>query len=136
MRSQNTNEIVDQEVIDVGISNRLEKIEQNLNSIVLICKGPEVSELIKQVKTGSSVNYEGLKGNLCKAICGDEVREIDFRDLRVSLFGYGGKSIKVDCANSFSKLHILKQARLKMPIGIQGWLQRGGGSPPPPNVAV
>ena len=70
------------------------------------------------MKTGSSVNYEGLKGNLCKAICGDEVREIDIRDLRVSLFGYGGKSIKVDCANSFSKLHILKQARLKKPIGI------------------
>ena len=46
MKSQNTNEIVDQEVIDVGISNRLEKIEQNLNSNVVICKGPEVSELI------------------------------------------------------------------------------------------
>ena len=118
VRSLNTNEINDRELIDVGISNRLEKIEQNLNSNVLICKGPEVSELIKQVKTGSSVNYEGLKGNLCKAICGDEVREIDIRNLRVSLFGYGGKSIKVDCANSSSKLHILKQARLKKPIGI------------------
>ena len=56
VRSRNANEIVDQEVIDVGISNRLEKIEQNLNSNVLICKGPEVSELIKEVKTGSSVN--------------------------------------------------------------------------------
>ena len=118
VRSLNTNEINDRELIDVGISNRLEKIEQNLNSNVLICKGPEVSELIKQVKTGSSVNYEGLKGNLCKAICGDEVREIDIRNLRMSLFGYGGKSIKVDCANSSSKLLILKQARLKKPIGI------------------
>ena len=33
-------------------------------------------------------------------------------------FVYGGKSIKVGCANSFSKLHILKQARLKKPLGI------------------
>ena len=81
MASRNANEIVDQEVIDVGISNRLEKIEQNLNSNVLICKGPEVSELIQEVKTGSSVNYEVLKGNLCKAICDDEVREIDIRNL-------------------------------------------------------
>ena len=45
VRPQNTNEIVDQEVIDVGISNRLEKIEQNLNSNALICKGPRFLNL-------------------------------------------------------------------------------------------
>ena len=75
---QNNQILKDQESINVGVSDRLEKIEQNLNCNVLICRGPGTAEVIDQVKVGSSVNYEGLKGNLCRAICGDEVTEISF----------------------------------------------------------
>ena len=108
----------DQDLINVGISDRLEKIEQNLNSNVLICRGPGIAELIDRTKIGSSVNYEGLKGNLCRAICGDDVTEIDIRNLQVSLFGREKKSVKIDCGNSLSKLHIVRQAKRKKPLQI------------------
>ena len=115
---QNNQILKDQESINVGVSDRLEKIEQNLNCNVLICRGPGTAEVINQVKVGSSVNYEGLKGNLCRAICGDEVTEIDIKNLQVSLFGHEKKSVMIDCGNSFSKLHFIKQARCKKPLGI------------------
>ena len=111
--SQNNQILKDQESINVGVSDRLEKIEQNPNCNVLICRGPGTAEVVNQVKVGSSVNYEGLKGNLCRAICGDEVTEIDIKNLQVSLFGREKKSAKIDCGNSFSKLHIIKQANVK-----------------------
>ena len=98
-------------MINTAITDRLEKIEQNINSNVLICWGPGVSELVSEVKTGSTVNYEVLQGNLCRAICGDGVTGIDIRNLQVTLFGHEKKVIKIDCANSSSKLHIVKQAR-------------------------
>ena len=108
----------DQKPINIAITDRLEKIEQNLNSNVLICRGPGVGELVSEVKTGSTVNYEGLKGNLCRAICGDDVTGIDIGNLQLTLFGHEKKALKIDCANSSSKVHIVKQARQKKPSGI------------------
>lgn len=104
--------------VDTDFSNRLEKIEQGLNANVLLCKGPAIPELINQVKVGSTVNNEELKGTLCRAICGDEIAEIDIKNLQVAVIGREKKIVKVDCANSFSKLHIVKQARRKRPTGI------------------
>ena len=107
-----------QELINTAITDRLEKIEQNINSNVLICRGPGVGELVSEVKTGSTVNYEGLKGNWCRSICGNDVTGIDIRNLQVTLFGHEKKALKIDCANSSSKVHIVKQARQKKPSGI------------------
>ena len=105
-------------MVKVEITDRLEKIEQSINSNILVCSGPGVPELVNEVKTDSSINLDRLKGNLCTAICGEEVTEIDIKNLRVSLFGRERKSLKIECANSSSKLHIIKQARRKRPKGI------------------
>lgn len=104
--------------VKIEISDRLEKIEQSINSNILVCSGPSVPELVNEVKTDSSINFDRLKGNLCTAICGEEVTEIDIKNLRVSLFGRERKSLKIECANPSSKLHIIKQARGKKPKGI------------------
>ena len=95
--------------ISEDLSDRLEKIESGLNANVLLCKGPAIPELIEQVKVGSSVNYEGLKGSLCRAICGDEVTEIDIKNSQVAIIGRDKKIVKIDCANSFSRLHIVSR---------------------------
>ena len=108
----------EKEVVNEEITNRLEKIEQAINSNVLVCNGPGVPELVNKVKTGSYINLERLKGNLCSAVCGDEITEIDIKNLSLSLFGRDKTSLKIDCANSSSKLHIVKQARLNKPKGI------------------
>lgn len=116
--AENTNEIEENSVVSAAISNRLEKIEQSINSNILVCNGPGIPDLINEVKADSSINLERLKGNLCTAICGEEVTEIDIRNLRVSLFGREKKSLKIECASTSSKVHIVKQARKKRPSGI------------------
>ena len=55
---------------------------------------------------------------MCRAVCGDDVTGIDIGNLQVTLFGHEKKALKIHCANSSSKLHIVKQARQKKPSGI------------------
>ena len=55
------------------VSNHLEKIEQGLNSDVLICRDPGVSELSPHLTVATVVNHKRLKGDLCKFICGDDI---------------------------------------------------------------
>ena len=95
------------------VSVRLEKIEQNLNANTLICRGPTVEKLVKESVSGETTNLELLKGKVCATVCGEEVTEINVRDLQLSLYGHDKKSIRLNCANLGSKIHLLKQARLK-----------------------
>ena len=101
-----------------GVNNRLEKIEQNLNSNTLICRGPTVEKLVVESTAGESTNLERLKGKVCEAVCGDEVTAIDVKDLQVSIYGRDRKSLRLSCTNPASKIHLLKQARKKKPTGI------------------
>ena len=101
-----------------SVSNRLEKIEQDMNSNVLICRSPGVSELISHSTAGTVVNHERLKGDLCKFVCGDDIVGVHISSLQVSLFGRNRNSVKINSTNSSSRLHLLKQARRRKPEGI------------------
>ena len=101
-----------------GVTNRIEKIEQNLNSNTLICRGPTVEGLIVEFTAGGSTNLERLKGKVCEAVCGDEITGIDVRDLQASLYGRARKCVRLSCTNPASKIHLLKQARRKKPNGL------------------
>ena len=101
-----------------GVNNRLEKIEQNLNSNTLICRGPTVEKLIVESATGESTNLGRLKGKICETVCGDEITGIDVRDLQVTVYGREKKSVRLSCTNPASKIHLLKQARKKKPNGL------------------
>ena len=101
-----------------GVNNRLEKIEQSLNSNTLICRGPTVERLVNDSATGDFANLEGLKGKVCEAVCGDDVTSINVRDLQVSLYGRDKKSIRLSCTNPASKIQLLRQARRKKPNGL------------------
>ena len=107
-----------QSVVLAGVNNRLERIEQNLNSNTLICRGPTVERLVTETATGESANLERLKGKVCEAVCGEEVTAIDVRDLQVSLYGREKKSIRVSCTNTATKIHLIRQARKKKPDGL------------------
>ena len=97
---------------------RLEKIEQNLNANTLICRGPTVEKLVNESVSGETTNLELLKGKVCATVCGEEITDIDVRDLQLSLYGHDKKSIRLSCANLGAKIHLLKQARLKKPRGL------------------
>ena len=109
---------IEQNTVLEGVNNRLERIEQNLNSNTLICRGPTIERLITESATRESANLERLKGRICEAVCGDEVTAVDVRDLQVSLYGRDKKSVRLSCTNAGSKIHLLKQARKKKPEGL------------------
>ena len=84
----------------------------------MICRGTSVPQLIASSTDGNSTNFERLKGDVCRAICGDDVTGVDVGGLQVGLFGRDKKAIKVVCSNLTSRIHLLRQARQKRPNGI------------------
>ena len=102
-----------------SVEKRLEKIEQDINSNILICRGETVESLISESATGSTQpNLERLKGDVCKAVCGDEVTQVDIANMHVNIFGSDRKKIKIDCRNPATKVFLVRQARKKRPQGI------------------
>ena len=96
------------------VEERLEKLEQNMNSNILICRGDSVESLIvKSNRDSAQPNLERLKGDVCNAVCGDEVTNVDICSMRVSVFGSDKKKIKIDCRNPESKVFLLKEAKKK-----------------------
>ena len=99
-----------------GVSKSLEKIENNLNSNILFCRGPTVESLIADnTNETTPPNLERLKGKVCRAAFGDEVTGVDISNVNISLLGRERKFIKLDCRIPSSKLHLLKQARKNKP---------------------
>ena len=105
-----------QEAIN-SVNERLEKIEQNININTLICRGKAVEDLLKVSPSGESPNLERLKGEICKTACGENVTAVDITNMQISVFGKDKKSIKINCVNSTSKIHLIKQTRLRKPEG-------------------
>ena len=96
------------------VTDRLDKTEKNLNSNILICCGLAVESLIARNSSRTAEpNLELLKGEVCQAICGEEAIGVDVCNLQLTLFGRSKKSLKFDCRNRASKVHLLKQARTK-----------------------
>ena len=101
------------------VEERLEKLEQNINSNILICQGAGVESLIEESSRGSTKpNLERLKGEVCKAVCGENVTSVDIGNMQVTVFGKDKKKVKIDCHNPSSKLFLVKQARRKRPEGV------------------
>ena len=94
---------IEQSTVLEGVTNRLEKIEQNLNSNKLICRGPTVERLVIEFTAGDSTNLERLKGKVCEAVCGDEITGIDVRDLQASLYGRDRKCVRLELHKSSLK---------------------------------
>ena len=115
--SEDGTEIAEQKQSLDSVSDRLEKIEQNININTLVCRGAAVDDLIKTSSTRESPNLERLKGEICRIACGDDVTGIDITNMRVSVFGREKKCVKINCANSTSKLHLLKSTRTRKPDG-------------------
>ena len=101
-----------------SVNNRLEKIEQNINANILVCRGGSVDDLVgASSSSGESPNLERLKGDICKVACGEDVTGIDIINTRVSIIGKHKKCVKISCPNSLSKLHLLKKTRARKPEG-------------------
>ena len=67
--------------------------------------------------SGEPLNLERLKGEICKIACKEDVTGIDIANARVSVIGKVKECIKITCANSVSKIHLLKKNRARKPEG-------------------
>ena len=100
------------------VNSRIEKIEQNLNANNLVCRGGAADDLIgASSSSGEPLNLLRLKGEICKITYGEDVTGIDIANTRVSVIGKFKKCIKITCANSLSKIHLLKKNRARKPEG-------------------
>ena len=102
-----------------SVVERVEKIVDNLNSRLLICRGPSVSELISLQTESGITDLEKVKGQLLyMKLCGADITKISVQSIGVSIFGKKPASLKIECNNISVKRHLLDQVKIKKPRGI------------------
>ena len=101
-----------------SVVERVERIEDNLSSRLLICRGPSVSELISSLTESGIRDLEKVKGQLCMKICGADITKISVQSIGVSIFGKNRAFLKIECNNISVKRHLLEQVKIKKPRGI------------------
>ena len=116
-RPQDTQVAVSSSILS-SVVERVERIEDNLSSRLLICRGPSVSELISSLTESGITDLEKVKGQLCMKICGADITKISVQSIGVSIFGKNRASLKIECNNISVKRHLLEQVKIKKPRGI------------------
>ena len=99
-----------------SVNSRLEKLEQEANQNILICRGTTTEALIKDSDEGGRSNLERLKTDLFKSISGNEVNFVP--DVNVSLYGKIKKVIRIECPNFATKIDLIKRVRQRKPEGL------------------
>ena len=83
-----------------SVVERVERIEDNLSSRLLICRGPSVA-LISLLTESGITDLEKVKGQLCMKICRADIAKI-------SIFGKNRASLRIECNNISVKRHLLE----------------------------
>ena len=116
-RPQDTQVAVSSSILS-SVVERVERIEDDLSSRLLICRGPSVSELISSLTESGITDLKKVKGQLCMKICGAGITKISVQSIGVSIFGKNRASLKIECNNISVKRHLLEQVKIKKPRGI------------------
>ena len=96
----------------------MEKLENNVNSHLLICRGNEVESKIRRATENSITNLNKIKAELCNELCGESISEISVGSLSLSLFGKKKNILKIECSSIFVRNFVIKQVRYRKPKGI------------------
>ena len=59
-----------------NVAERVEKIENNIDSHVLLCRGPKMLTKIASSTVEGVANVDLIKGEICQEICGENIGEI------------------------------------------------------------
>ena len=96
----------------------MEKIENNINSHLLLCRGPAVATKIADSTRNGVIDLEKIKAEICADVCGETVSKISVSALGISIYGKSRKLLKIECASISVRSHLLEQARRRKPTGI------------------
>ena len=97
---------------------RVEKIEENINSHLILCRGPSVIDKIATSTVNGVIDLEKVKAEICAEVCGETVSKISVSSLDLSIYGKSKKNLKIECASVTVRNHLLEQARKRKPEGI------------------
>ena len=100
------------------VVERVDKIENNINSHKLLCRGPTVSSKLMSVLKDGAPNVEQIKADLCTEIFDQNVSKISVDSFDVSLYGRNSNLLKIECRSTGITDYIIEQARLRKPKGI------------------
>ena len=99
------------------VVKKVNKIEENINSHLLLCRGPAVINKIADSKVNGVGDLDKVKAEVCAEVCGETVSRISVLALGVSI--YEKKNLlKIECASMNVRNHLLEQARKRKPAGI------------------
>ena len=100
------------------VVKRVEKIEENLNSHLLLCRGPAVTNKITSSTVNGIIDLEKIKAEICAEVCGETVTNLSVSALGLSIYGKNRNLLKIECSSVNVRNHLLEQARKRKPVGI------------------
>ena len=100
------------------VVKRVNKIEDNIISHLLLCRGPAVSAKIEESTRNGVIDLEKIKAEICADVCGETVTKISVSALGISVYGKSKKLLKIECSSISVRSHLLQQARSRKPTGI------------------
>ena len=113
-----SNSLAPEKELFTTVVKRVEKIEQNINSHLLICRGPTVISKIVSSTVDGVADIDKIKAEICAEVCGDTVSRVSVTSLGVSIYGKSKKTLRIECASVNVRNHLLEQARKRKPTGI------------------
>ena len=69
------------------VVKRVEKIEDNINLHLLLCRGPAVTSKITDSTVNNVVDLEKVKAEICAEVCGETVSKISVSAIGISIYG-------------------------------------------------
>ena len=100
------------------VVERVQKIENKINSCRLLCRGPTVAEKIVSSTVNGKPNLRKLKAEISMQIFGSSVTQIEVDSFEVFVFGRDRNLLKIECKNTDTRDIILRQARVQKPVGV------------------
>ena len=91
-----------------NVAKRVEKIENNINSHVLLCRGPKVSTKIASSTVEGVANIDLIKGEICQEICGENIGEISVDSLSVNIYGGRGAHLRLSVLTLILRILFLR----------------------------
>lgn len=101
-----------------AVVDRVDKLEDNINSRLLLCRGPAVESIITSCTVGGVLDLERVKAELCTRICGSEITRISVGAVGVNIFGRNRNILKLECITLSVKRHLLQQVKRWKPRGV------------------
>ena len=100
------------------VVERVDKIENNINSHMLLCRGPTVPSKLTTILENGLPNVEQIKADLCTEIFEQNVSKISVDSFDVSLYGRNRNLLKIECRSTGIRDYIIEQPRLRKPKDI------------------